>query len=162
MDGLTEDHTTSGIRIKSNVTRGGSVHDLVYRNICMREVAKPRLRLQSLLQRTRRTELFEDPKYKGDRIPDYKAITIQNVTSTTAGDVLIAGLNDEHRTEVTLDNVRVEGISPQQAHGHFATVTLGPGGTNINFSETDIQVVSPMTPKRVEAYSCEGKFVPMQ
>ncbi len=38
VDGLTEDHTTSGIRIKSNVTRGGLVHDLVYKNICMRDV----------------------------------------------------------------------------------------------------------------------------
>jgi len=160
VDGLTEDHTTSGIRIKSNVTRGGSVHDLVYRNICMREVANPIAISPYYTNQT--TEPFEDPKYKGDRIPDYKAITIQNVTSTTSGDVLIAGLNDEHRTEVTLDNVRVDGISPQQAHGHFATVTLGPGGTNINFSETDIKVVSPMTPKRMEAYSCEGKFVPMQ
>src|SRR5580700_825529 len=36
VDGLTEDHTTSGIRIKSNVTRGGPVHDLTYQNICMR------------------------------------------------------------------------------------------------------------------------------
>jgi polygalacturonase len=160
VDGLTEDHTTSGIRIKSNVTRGGSVHDLVYRNICMREVANPIAISPYYTNQT--TEPYEDPKYKGDRIPDYKAITIQNVTSTTAGDVLIAGLNDDHRTEVTLDNVRVDGISPQQAHGHFATVTLGPGGTNINFSETDVKVVSPMAPKRVEAYSCEGKFLPMQ
>jgi polygalacturonase len=30
------DHTTSGIRIKSNVTLGRTVHDLVYRDICMR------------------------------------------------------------------------------------------------------------------------------
>src|SRR5260370_348816 len=28
VDGLTEDNTTSGIRIKSNMTRGGPVHDL--------------------------------------------------------------------------------------------------------------------------------------
>ena len=160
VDGLTEDHTTSGIRIKSNVTRGGSVHDLVYRNICMRDVANPIAISPYYTNQT--TEPFEDPKYKGDRIPDYKAITIQNVTSTTAGDVLLAGLNDEHRTEVTMDNVRVDGISPQQVHGHFAKVTLGPGGTNIPFSETDIKVVAPMGPKRAEAYSCEGKFVPMQ
>src|SRR6202021_32662 len=31
VDGLTEDHTTSGIPIKSNATRGGLVHDLVYK-----------------------------------------------------------------------------------------------------------------------------------
>ena len=41
VDGLTEDHTSSGIRIKSNVTRGGSVHDLTYRNICMRGGGEP-------------------------------------------------------------------------------------------------------------------------
>jgi predicted nuclease of restriction endonuclease-like (RecB) superfamily len=41
VDGLTEDHTTSGIRIKGNVTWGGPVHDLVYQNICMRGVKNP-------------------------------------------------------------------------------------------------------------------------
>lgn len=159
VDGLTEDHTTSGIRIKSNVTRGGSVHDLTYRNICMREVKNPIAISPYYTNQT--TEPFEDPKYKGDRIPDYKAITIQNVTSTTDGDVLIAGLAG-HVTQVTLDNVRVEDISPSQVHGHFATVTLGPGGTNIDFSGTDIKVVSPTAPKQVAPYGCEGKFVPMQ
>ena len=159
VDGLTEDHTTSGIRIKSNVTRGGSVHDLVYRNICMRDVKNPIAISPYYTNQT--TEPFEDPKYKGDRIPDYKAITIQNVTSETDGDVLIAGLKD-HGTQVTLDNVRIDGIAPAQVHGHFATVTLGPGGTNIDFSGTDIKVVAPTAPKQAEPYGCEGKFVPMQ
>jgi len=160
VDGLVEDHTTSGIRIKSNVTRGGRVHDLMYRNICMRDVKNPIAISPYYTNQT--AEPFEDPKYKGDRIPDYKAITIQNMTSTTDGDVLIAGLNDAHKTQVTLDNVRVEDISPSQVHGHFATVTLGPGGTNIDFSGTDIKVVTPTAPKQAQPYSCEGKFVPMQ
>ncbi|RZU41475.1 glycoside hydrolase family 28 protein [Edaphobacter modestus] len=160
VDGLTEDHTTSGIRIKSNVTRGGSVHDLMYRNICMRDVKNPIAISPYYTNQT--TEPFEDPTYKGDRIPDYKSITIQNMTSTTDGDVLIAGLNSDHITQVTLDNVRVDGIAPSQVHGHFATVTLGPGGTNIDFSGTDVKVVSPTSPKQIEPYSCEGKFVPMQ
>jgi polygalacturonase len=159
VDGLTEDHTTSGIRIKSNVTRGGSVHDLTYRNICMRDVKNPIAISPYYTNQT--TEPFEDPKYKGDRIPDYKAIKIQNVTSTTDGDVLIAGLQ-AHMTQVTLDNVHVEDISPSEVHGHFATVTLGPGGTNIDFSGTDIKVVSPTAPKQIQPYGCEGKFVPMQ
>ncbi|MDX6459255.1 MAG: polygalacturonase [Acidobacteriaceae bacterium] len=169
VDGLTEDHTTSGIRIKSNVTRGGPVHDLTYQNICMRGVKNPIAISPYYTNQT--TEGFEDPKYTGDRIPDYKAITIRNVIDTTPGDVLIAGLNDDHRTEVTLDCVRIDGITPQQAHGHFATVTLGPLGTNLNFSATDIKVISakavpPPTAAdaatREPAFSCEGKFVPMQ
>jgi polygalacturonase len=169
VDGLTEDHTTSGIRIKSNVTRGGPVHDLTYRNICMRGVKNPIAISPYYTNQT--TEGFEDPKYTGDRIPDYKAITIHNVIDTTPGDVLIAGLNDDHRTEVTLDGVRIEGITPQQVHGHFATVTLGPLGTNLNFSATDIKVVpapaagpasDSNTATSEPAFSCEGVFVPMQ
>ena len=169
VDGLTEDHTTSGIRIKSNVTRGGAVHDLTYRNICMRGVKNPIAISPYYTNQT--TEGFEDPKYTGDRIPDYKAITIQNVIDTTPGDVLIAGLNDAHRTEVTLDGVRVVGITPAQVHGRFATVTLGPSGTNLDFSKTEIKVApakagpAPSTSDAAvapPAFSCEEKFVPMQ
>jgi polygalacturonase len=169
VDGLTEDHTTSGIRIKSNVTRGGPVHDLTYQNICMRGVKNPIAISPYYTNQT--TEGFEDPRYTGDRIPDYKAITIRNVIDTTSGDVLIAGLDDNHRTEVTLDGVRVEGITPAQVHGHFATVTLGPLGTNLNFSGTDIKVVPANAlpaPTASDAagkeptFTCDEKFVPMQ
>jgi polygalacturonase len=169
VDGLTEDHTTSGIRIKSNVTRGGAVHDLTYKNICMRGVKNPIAISPYYTNQT--TEGFEDPKYTGDRIPDYKAITIQNVIDTTPGDVLIAGLNDQHRTEVTLDGVQVVGITPAQAHGRFATVTLGLLGTNLDFGGTEIKVVpakagpAPSTSDAATAppaFSCDEKFVPMQ
>jgi polygalacturonase len=169
VDGLTEDHTTSGIRIKSNVTRGGPVHDLTYQNICMRGVKNPIAISPYYTNQT--AEGFEDPKYTGDRIPDYKTITIRNVIDTTPGDVLIAGLNDDHRTEVTLDGVRIDGITPQQVHGHFATVTLGPLGTNLNFSAADIKVIpAKAVPAAATAdaatsqpaFSCEEKFVPMQ
>jgi polygalacturonase len=169
VDGLTEDHTTSGIRIKSNVTRGGPVHDLTYQNICMREVKVPIAISPYYTNQT--IEGFEDPKYTGDKIPDYKAITIRNVIDATAGDVLIAGLNDDHRTEVTLDGVKINGITPQQVHGRFATVTLGPMGTNLNFSATEIRVVPVKGGSAAvgaeaagsgSAFSCDGKFVPMR
>jgi polygalacturonase len=160
VDGLTLDHTTSGIRIKSNVTRGGPVHDLLYQNICMRGVKNPIAISPYYTNQT--TEPYEDPKYSGDRIPDYKAITIHNLTSTTPGDVLIAGLNDEHRTEIALDNVHIADITRALVHGHFATVRMGPGGTNIDFSGTDITVVPSTGGKDSVAYRCEGRFVPMQ
>jgi polygalacturonase len=85
-----------------------------------------------------------------------------NVLSTTPGAVLIAGLDDAHRTEITLDGVRVEGVTLEQVHGRFATMTLGPAGTNLDFSKTDIMVVSIGGAVVPSAFSCEGKFVPMQ
>ncbi len=99
VDGLTEDHTTSGIRIKSNVTRGGYDHDLTYRNICMRDVANPIAISPYYTNQT--TEGFVDPKYTGTKIPDYKKIVLENVVSETPGNVLIAGIDDAHRTEIS-------------------------------------------------------------
>lgn len=159
VDGLTEDHTSSGIRIKSNVTRGGSVHDLTYRNVCMRGVANPIAISPYYTNQT--TEGFVDPGYTGTKIPDYKRITLENVVSETPGDVLIAGLNDEHRTTITLDGVFVKGLKPTQVHGHFAEVTIGPRGTDINFSATDLTVSGKGGSSAVPA-DCSTKFVPMR
>jgi polygalacturonase len=51
-------------------------------------------------------------------------------------------------------------------HGHFATATLGPLGTNLDFSATDIKVVTTKPAgadtAKESALSCDGKFVPMQ
>lgn len=161
VDGLTEDHTTSGIRIKSNVTRGGFDHDLTYRNICMRNVQNPIAISPYYTNQT--TEGFVDPGYKGTKIPDYKKIVLENVVSETPGDVLIAGIDDAHRTEITLNGVFIHGIQPTQVHGHFADVTVGPFSSNVDFSSTDLKVTQPTAPaKGYQEPSCAGKFVPMQ
>lgn len=160
VDGLTEDHTTSGIRIKSNVTRGGYDHDLTYRNICMRNVANPIAISPYYTNQT--TEGFVDPGYKGDHLPDYKRVVLENVVSETAGDVLIAGIDEAHRTEITLNGVFVRGIQPAQVHGHFADVTVGTAGTNLDFSGTDLKVGGPERAKESAASSCAERFVPMR
>jgi len=41
IDELTIDGADNGIRIKSDRSRGGLVHDIVYRNVCMRNVRNP-------------------------------------------------------------------------------------------------------------------------
>ena len=130
VDGLTEDHTTSGIRIKSNVTRGGYDHDLTYRNICMRGVQNPIAISPYYTNQT--TEGFVDPKYTGTKIPDYKKIVLENVVSTTPGDVLIAGIDDAHRTEVEFRNVLIEGIKPSQVHLMYADIISVTPGSNLD------------------------------
>ncbi len=160
VDDLVEDHTTSGIRIKSNVTRGGLVHDMVYQNICMRDVQVPIA--ISPYYNNGTTDQFYDPGFKGDKIPHYKAIALRNITAITAGDVLIAGADENHRTEVTLENVHIEKITPEQVHLKLSDITYGE--TNIPLDKTlkgnAVKLISASTTKN-NAYNCEGKFVQM-
>jgi len=158
VDGLTEDHTTSGIRIKSNVKRGGPVHDLVYKNICMKDVPIPIAISPYYTNQT--VEPFTDPKYEGDKIPDYKAITLENIYSTTPGDVLIAGLNEEHRTGITLEDVVIENIKTAQVHLDFVDITLKSAGANFPLMGESVKVQG--TPGKMTQDPCKGKFVPMQ
>jgi polygalacturonase len=162
VDGLTEDHTTSGIRIKSNVTRGGLVHDLVYRNICMRDVAMPIAISPYYNDGT--IEGFVDPGLKGDRIPDYKKISIENVTDESPGDVLIAGYDEAHRTEVSLIDVTIKGIAADKVHLKLADINNG--GTNLPLAKAaegnDVKVTPVEVKELSKPFSCEGKFVPMR
>ncbi len=157
---LTEDHTTSGIRIKSNVKRGGPVHDLIYKGICMTGVQNPIAISPYYTNQT--VEPFEDPKYVGDKIPDYMGITLQDIYSETSGAVLIAGLNDEHRTQVTLENVVVNGITPEQVHLNFTDVALQGSGTNFGLEGKSVKVTGKQPMVKRVADPCAGKFVPMQ
>lgn len=175
VDGLTEDHTTSGIRIKSNVKRGGPVHDLTYRNVCMTGVQNPIAISPYYTNQT--VEPFEDPKYTGDKIPDYKSIRLENIFSETPGDVLIAGLNDEHRTQVSLTNVHVQNLTPGQIHLAYADIhtpacaETGKPVTNIlpGSMPATVKLIAPESagcgvhPMHVlPPDPCAGKFVPMQ
>jgi polygalacturonase len=158
VDGLTEDHTTSGIRIKSNVTRGGSVHDLTYQNICMRNVAIPIAISPYYTNMT--VEPFEDPKYEGFKIPDYKAITLKDIFAETPGDVLIAGLNDDHRTGITLDNVNITGIRQDQVHLAFDDVTSVGSGANFKLTGKNVAVKEIPAKGTPSPDTCRDKFAP--
>ncbi len=160
VDGLTEDHTTSGVRIKSNVKRGGPVHDLVYKNICMTGVQNPIAISPFYTNQT--VEPFEDPKYEGDKIPDYKRITLENIFDETPGAVLIAGLNDDHRTGVTLKNVVINGITAEKVHMDFADISLEGSGANFGIEGKSVKVTGSQPMVKRVADPCKGKFVPMQ
>ena len=136
VDGLTEENTTSGIRIKSNAARGGLVHDLTYENICMKNVPMPIA--ISPFYNNGTTEGFVDPGVLGDRIPDYKAITLRNIVSLTPGDVLIAGKDAAHTTEITLDAVTIKDIKPGQVHSQFTKA--GVAHVNFDLKGTEVEV----------------------
>lgn len=161
VDTLTLDHTSSGIRIKSNVQRGGRVRNIVYRNICMRDVSVP-ISI-SPFYNGQTTDGIQDLGMKGSMIPDYKEISFENVLSVTPGVVQVAGLNTEHLTEIMFNGVDIHDIKPDQIRAQFAKITIGPKGTNVTFTGNSVTT----EPSRVKAslnmsFSCTGRFVPYQ
>lgn len=159
VDTLTLDHTTSGIRIKANVQRGGTVRNIVYRNICMKDVPVP-ISI-SPFYNGQTTDGIVDLGMKGNLIPDYKNIRFENIISTTPGIAQIAGLNAEHLTEVTLNGVDIRGVQPDQVRAQFARITIGPLGSDLKFTGNGVTSAPPTAPLKM-SFSCEGKFVPYQ
>ncbi len=98
---------------------------------------------------------------KGNLIPDYKAITFENVISMTPGIAQVAGLNADHLTEVTLNGVDIRGIQPDQIRAQFAKITTGPLGTNLKFIGNGVTSTPATAPLKM-SFSCDGKFVPYQ
>ncbi len=164
VDGLTEDHTTSGVRVKSNAARGGLVHDLTYKNICMRDVAVPIA--ISPFYNNGTTEGFVDPGIKGNLIPEFKNITLENVFDTTPGNVLIAGKDADHITSVTLDGVAINGIQPNQVHSQFSHITVTGRGTALRFAGDGVvvqgQTAASGAGLDADVKACAGRFLPMQ
>lgn len=159
VDTLTLDHTTSGIRIKSNVQRGGLVRSITYRNVCMQGVPVPISITPFYTGMT--ADGIVDTGMQGPLTPDYKGLLLQNVLSLTPGVVQVAGLNAEHTTEITLDGVEVRGIQAQQARGRYTTVTYGKHGANFTLAGEGVQNIHAGKPVET-SLDCTGKFLPYQ
>jgi polygalacturonase len=125
--GLATDSNATAVHIKSDVSRGGVVQNLTYNNICTQNVRYP---------------IWLDPFYSGlsttgTLLPWYKNIAITNLHSITEGQVIIQGYNATVPTEVSLNNVVVDGIQQKDFVNKFhvttptnAQITLGPDPVN--------------------------------
>jgi polygalacturonase len=159
VDTLTLDHTSSGVRIKSNVQRGGTVRNIVYRNLCMKDVAVP-ISI-SPFYNNQTVDGIQDLGLKGDRIPDYKDIKFENILSLTPGIAQVVGLNADHLTEIEMNGVEIRRIRPDQVRAQFANITVGPKGANFRFTGNDV-TSAPRTAPLNTSFSCISKFVPYQ
>ena len=159
VDNLTLDHTTSGIRIKSNVQRGGQVRNVVYRHICMRAVEVP-ISI-SPFYNGQTTDGIADLGMKGDRTPDYKGVHMEDVHSMTAGTVQVAGLNADHITEISFNGVKIDGISSAQTHFRFTKATVGVAGINFTILGEGV-TAPPVSSTTPNVSSCDNKFVPYE
>ena len=111
---LTIDGADNGLRIKSDRSRGGLVEDIAYEDVCMRDVPNPVVL----------TSMYTT--FPGTLLPLYRAIRLKDIRSVTGGWTTLLGLGPEHRIDVSLDNVHVDGQRPEQAVAAYADVRIGP------------------------------------
>ena len=150
VDDLTIDGADNGLRIKSDRSRGGLVHQVVYRNVCIRNTPNP---------------LVFTPHYttfSGDRLPIYRDITLENVHVLTPGAYTFYGLDAQadHRLQIKLDNVFADDQKDSYFYNLDADITIGPHVGNLVPKGDD--VTDTNTPDSVpgQPLDCDARFVP--
>jgi polygalacturonase len=145
VEDLSIDGADNGLRIKSNSTRGGAVHDIVYRDVCIRNTKNP---------------IYMDSDYEhkgkdGPHVPHFTGIELHNVWMEGGGKLTLNGFDDTHRLGMTFDNVQAD-PSVKIAAEH-AERTFGPGPVNLKVSGPDVTVKG--APGRASSNACSAKFV---
>jgi polygalacturonase len=148
VDDLTIDGADNGIRIKSDRSRGGLVHDLLYRDVCIRDTRNPLVF----------TPLYTT--FSGNLLPVYRDITLQDVHVLTEGSYTLLGLDSEHKLELKLDNA----FAGDQAHSTWLVknAEFVIGGRRGNLEPTGEDVTVRHTPGSTAGtpLECETRFVP--
>ena len=124
---LSLDGTSNGIRIKSDISRGGLVTGISYTDVCMRNVPSP---------------LVFNPFYTsgatGSLIPSFQNIGLSNVHVLGGGKVTLEGYDASNLLTLTMDNVIFD--SAPTITASQATITLGPNPVSVTPSGTGVTV----------------------
>jgi polygalacturonase len=148
VDDLTIDGADNGIRIKSDRSRGGLVHELVYRDVCIRDTKNPLVF----------TPLYTT--FSGDQLPVYRDISLENIHVLTAGSYTFLGLDAEHKLGLTLDNV----FADDQEHSTWlvkdADIAIGKMRGDLEPQGDDVTVQQAAGSAPGKPHDCDGRFVP--
>jgi polygalacturonase len=148
VDDLTIDGADNGIRVKSDRSRGGLVHDLTYKNVCIRNVPNPLVF----------TPLYTT--FSGDRLPIYRDITLENVHVLTPGAFTFYGLDGDHKLGIKFDNVFTDDQEHSLFYNKDAEITVGPKRGNLTPKGDDVSIAEATDVAAGEALNCDTRFVP--
>lgn len=115
-ENLTFEGTDCGFRLKSNVERSGDVHDIIFRNCKMTNVATP-IQITAWYDQIPDKPENAETKTKTSTTPEYHHILIQNVTASGYNNknsndknyngIMIYGRPESYVYDVTFDNVNI-------------------------------------------------------
>ena len=147
---LSLDGPDNGIRIKSNASRGGLVHDVVYDDVCIRNSPNPI---------TLDTGYTAAGTLQGNSLPAYRDITLRNIRISGGGKISFNGYSDDHRAEANLDNVLLIDKADYKYSLRHADIKLGPGPVNLDLAGGVDSTLSGKSGEGSPA-PCSKKFVP--
>ncbi|HEV8495264.1 MAG TPA: pectinesterase family protein [Gemmatimonadaceae bacterium] len=147
---LSIDGADNGLRIKSNAARGGLVHDVEYRDVCIRNTKDP-IEMD--------THYTASAKTTGDLIPEFRDIRLKDVRVSGGGKVILDGYDARRRLAMTFDNVVFDNPAEIKLSASHLTLARGPGPMNLSITGEDVQLTGNTA--EAPANSCAGKFVPM-
>lgn len=147
---LSIDGADNGIRIKSNLSRGGLVHNIVYKDICIRETKNP---------------ILVDSNYSfygaaRNEFPTFTGITLRNVRISGPGRLTLDGYDATHRLGITFDNVILASPGSIMISAAHARIMLGPGPVNFRPSGQDVRITGKPG-KKQNTDSCTDSFPPL-
>jgi polygalacturonase len=146
---LSIDGADNGIRIKSNASRGGLVHDVVYEDVCIRDTKNP------ILMDTHYTPLGEGR----NKLPMYEDIVLRNVRIFGSGKITLDGYDETHRLGMIFDNVFAGAPEDLKIVASHARIAEGRGPVNLPIAGVDVRVENRS--ENGAPTSCTNKFVPM-
>ena len=145
---LSIDGADNGIRIKSNITRGGLVHDVIYDDVCIRDSASP---------------IFMDTNYSAhasqatNKPPVFQDILLRDVRIEGGGKVTLEGLDPSHRLGIQFDNVWFDDPGNIKVSARNADVKAGPGPFNLKVEGSEVKITG--TPGAGSKNACRDKFI---
>ena len=98
VDQLSLDGGTAGLRIKSDISRGGPVNHIKYSRICLQSVKNP----------IEFTQLY-NPKAQGQFKPEFSEIEINSVYSLSPGKIVIHNLPTQPFGQIRFERVQFSG-----------------------------------------------------
>ena len=147
---LSLDGPDNGIRIKSNGSRGGLVHDVVYDDVCVRDSPNPI---------TLDTGYTAAGTVEGNSPPTMRDITLHNVRASGGGKISFNGYAKDYRIGATLDNVLLTDSASYTYAIRHADLVLGPGPVNLSL-EDGVDSTVQGKPGKGAATPCADKFAP--
>jgi len=141
--GCTFNGTTSGIRMKSERGRGGTVQYLAYNNNTMTSVANP-IWISSFYPSDPPNPTTNVAQTVTSTTPIWKHIKIQSLTvSGSSNGGTIYGLPEEYVTDVTLDNVKISATTGMKIY--FASGIVFTNGSSVSVSSGNAVTVYKAT-----------------